>query len=72
MAVCGLPAKYGNHAQKMVDAALEIRDFIEKYKEKRQEEGKSFFEMRIGINSGEVLLESWELRNLPTTFGVMP
>jgi class 3 adenylate cyclase len=55
MAVCGLPAKYGNHAQKMVDAALEIRDFIEKYKEKRQEEGKSFFEMRIGINSGEVV-----------------
>lgn len=55
MAVCGLPAKYGNHAQKMVDAALEIRDFIETYKEKRQQEGKSFFEMRIGINSGEVV-----------------
>ncbi len=55
MAVCGLPAKYGNHAQKMVDAALEIRDFIENYKEKRQQEGKSFFEMRIGINSGEVV-----------------
>lgn len=55
MAVCGLPAKYGNHAQKMVDAALEIRDFIENYKEKRHQEGKSYFEMRIGINSGEVV-----------------
>ncbi len=55
MAVCGLPARSGNHAQKMVDAALEIRDFIEKYKEKRQEEGKTYFEMRIGINSGEVV-----------------
>ena len=55
MAVCGLPAKHGNHAQKMVEAALEIRDFIEHYKAKRQLEGKSFFEMRIGINSGEVV-----------------
>ena len=55
MAVCGLPAQYGNHAQKMVDAALEIRDFIEFYKESRQKQGKSFFEMRIGINSGEVV-----------------
>lgn len=55
MAVCGLPAKYGNHAQKMIQAALEIRDFIEDYKTKRQNEGKSFFEMRIGINSGEVV-----------------
>lgn len=55
MAVCGLPAEYGNHAQKMVQAALEIRDFIEDYKIKRQKEGKSFFEMRIGINSGEVV-----------------
>ncbi|KAA5535485.1 adenylate/guanylate cyclase domain-containing protein [Paenimyroides baculatum] len=55
MAVCGLPAKYGNHAQKMVQAAIEIRDFIEDYKLKRQSESKSFFEMRIGINSGEVV-----------------
>jgi adenylate cyclase len=55
MAVCGLPAQDGNHAQKMVQAAIEIRDFIEEYKQKRQSEGKSFFEMRIGINSGEVV-----------------
>src|SRR5690606_33540301 len=55
MAVCGLPAQNGNHAQKMVQAAIEIRDFIEDYKQKRQTEGKSFFEMRIGINSGEVV-----------------
>lgn len=55
MAVCGLPAQDGNHAQKMVQTALEIRDFIEDYKKKRQKEGKSFFEMRIGINSGEVV-----------------
>jgi len=55
MAVCGLPVPHGNHAQKMIEAALEIRDFIEDYKHKRQKEGKPFFEMRIGINSGEVV-----------------
>lgn len=55
MAVCGLPAEDGNHAQKMVQTALEIRNFIDDYKAKRQCEGKSFFEMRIGINSGEVV-----------------
>src|SRR5690606_37425472 len=36
MAVCGLPAQNGNHAQKMVQTAIEIRDFIEEYKQKRQ------------------------------------
>ncbi len=55
MAVCGLPAQYGNHAQKMIQAAIEIRDFIEDYQHRRQNEDKSFFEMRIGINSGEVV-----------------
>lgn len=55
MAVCGLPVLQENHAKKMTEAALEIRDFIEDYKQKRQKEGKSFFEMRIGINSGEVV-----------------
>lgn len=55
MAVCGLPSEDGNHAQKMVETALEIRNFIEDYKVKRLSEGKSFFEMRIGINSGEVV-----------------
>ena len=39
----------------MIEAALEIRDFMEVYKSKRQREGKTFFEMRIGINSGEVV-----------------
>lgn len=55
MAVCGLHAPQENHAKRMIEAALEIRDFMEDYKEKRQKEGKTFFEMRIGINSGEVV-----------------
>ena len=55
MAVSGLPAKDEKHAIKMVYAALEIRDFMEEYKQKRITEGKEYFEMRIGINSGEVV-----------------
>ena len=55
MAVCGLPVPQKNHAQKMIGAALEIRDFMENYKLQRQKEGKTYFEMRIGINSGEVV-----------------
>lgn len=55
MAVSGLPIKDEKHAIKMVYAALEIRDFIEEYKQKRMSEGKEYFEMRIGINSGEVV-----------------
>ncbi len=55
MAVSGLPVKDENHAIKMVHAALEIRDFMEQYKQKRINEGKEYFEMRIGINSGEVV-----------------
>lgn len=55
MAVSGLPVKDEKHALKMVYASLEIRDFMEEYKQKRINEGKEYFEMRIGINSGEVV-----------------
>lgn len=55
MAVSGLPVKDDKHALKMVYAAIEIRDFMEEYKQKRINEGKEYFEMRIGINSGEVV-----------------
>jgi len=55
MAVSGLPSASPDHALNVVRAALEIRDFIVNYKEQRREQGKIFFEMRIGINSGEVV-----------------
>jgi len=47
MAVSGLPHETSEHAQKVVKAALEIRDYITK------ESGK--FKVRIGINSGPVV-----------------
>lgn len=55
MAVAGLPVADSNHALKLVRAALEIRDFMEAYKQERREQGKIYFEIRIGIHSGEVV-----------------
>ncbi len=50
MAVCGLPVADERHAQRTVQAALEIRDFIaERAKRERA------FQIRIGVNSGPVV-----------------
>lgn len=55
MAVAGLPVPESDHARKLVSAALEIRDFMETYKQERLQQGKIYFEIRIGIHSGEVV-----------------
>jgi class 3 adenylate cyclase len=52
LAVCGLPAADKNHAVKMVQAALEIRDFMA---ERHKLLGDKTFEIRIGLNSGSVV-----------------
>src|SRR5690606_31803458 len=50
LAVCGLPVSNPHHAQKTVQAALEIRDFIA---ERSKQENA--FQIRIGIHSGNVV-----------------
>jgi class 3 adenylate cyclase len=50
MAVCGLPLADPLHAKKAVQAAIEIRDFMEDHKKRG-----SSLEVRIGINSGPVV-----------------
>ncbi len=52
LAVCGLPLADEHHAERMVHAAIEIRDFM---KQRRTELGEKTFEIRIGINSGSVV-----------------
>ncbi|TAE83713.1 MAG: hypothetical protein EAY81_08310 [Bacteroidetes bacterium] len=47
LAVCGLPNETPDHAQRMVKAAIEIRDYM------KQNNGK--FQIRIGIHSGPVV-----------------
>ncbi len=52
MAVSGLPVASSAHAVNMVNAALEIRDFMLARKEKM---GERAFEIRLGIHSGSVV-----------------
>ncbi|MBI3260597.1 MAG: tetratricopeptide repeat protein, partial [Ignavibacteriae bacterium] len=52
LAVSGLPIADEKHAERVVDAALEIRDFMET---RRKTLGEKTFEIRIGINSGSVV-----------------
>ncbi len=55
MAVSGLPLENDNHAKKMIEVALEMCDFITTYQEERRKADKPYFEIKIGINSGEVV-----------------
>lgn len=55
MAVSGLPLVNDNHAKKMIEVALEMCDFITTYQEERNKADKPYFEIKIGINSGEVV-----------------
>lgn len=52
MAVGGVPTANRTHAVDAVVAALEIRDFMEKLRKERMEEGRVYWDVRLGINSG--------------------
>ncbi len=52
LAVCGLPLADEKHAENVVNAALEIREFMAI---RSKELGAKTFEIRIGINSGSVV-----------------
>jgi class 3 adenylate cyclase len=55
LAVSGLPTSDKNHAQRVVGAALEIREFVSKHKFENIEAQKEFLDIRIGIHSGPVV-----------------
>ena len=52
LAVSGLPVANARHAENMVAAAIEIRDYMLSRKQKM---GDNTFDLRIGINSGSVV-----------------
>ncbi len=52
LAVCGLPAEDPDHAENVVKAAIEIRDFMH---HRKQQLGEATFDVRIGVNSGSVV-----------------
>ncbi|MEO8085616.1 MAG: adenylate/guanylate cyclase domain-containing protein [Bacteroidota bacterium] len=55
MCAGGLPVANKTNAEDTVRAALEIRDFMQNERQKRESEGKTFFEIRIGCNTGSVV-----------------
>jgi class 3 adenylate cyclase len=55
MAVGGLPITNNSHAVDVINAALEIKDFIEAYKQKKMAQNKPVFEVRIGVHTGNVV-----------------
>ncbi len=55
MCAGGLPVANKTNAEDTVRAAIGIRDFMLNEKQKREVEGKSFFEVRIGCNTGSVV-----------------
>jgi class 3 adenylate cyclase/tetratricopeptide (TPR) repeat protein len=55
MAVGGIPVKSESHAVDAVKAALEMVDFIQSFKERKMAGGRPFFEIRVGLHSGQVV-----------------
>lgn len=52
LAVCGLPNVDAKHAEKIIKAAIEIRDFMSA---RRKQMKEKTFEIRMGIHSGPVV-----------------
>ncbi len=55
MAACGLPNANPNHAEDMIKAAMEIRDFMKNRQLETRNPQLETFEIRIGLNSGSVV-----------------
>ncbi|MFT7613761.1 MAG: adenylate cyclase [Parvicellaceae bacterium] len=55
MAACGVPIQTIDHAKKTVLAALEMAEFVAAEKQRKEDQGLPFFEVRIGINTGPIV-----------------
>jgi class 3 adenylate cyclase/tetratricopeptide (TPR) repeat protein len=55
MAVGGIPVQSDSHAIDAVKAALEMVDYIQKLREQNIAEKRPFFEIRVGLHSGQVV-----------------
>ncbi|MES0488967.1 MAG: adenylate/guanylate cyclase domain-containing protein [Leptospirales bacterium] len=55
MCASGLPVETDNHAQDIINAGLDIRDFLDSYMVSKKEKGETGFSARIGIHSGSVV-----------------
>ncbi len=55
VALFGAPVPLADHAERALACAIELQWKMRQMNEERRRQGKTVFEMRIGLNSGEVL-----------------
>jgi ligand-binding sensor domain-containing protein/class 3 adenylate cyclase len=55
MAAGGLPTPNQTHARDVVNAALDIQEYMQKHRMTKEAKGELFFEIRIGIHTGPVV-----------------
>jgi len=55
MCAGNLPSAIPDHSYKIIKAALEMKEFIKVWNEKRKTEGKNPWEVRMGIHTGPVV-----------------
>jgi class 3 adenylate cyclase/tetratricopeptide (TPR) repeat protein len=57
-ALFGAPVAYEDHPQRALYAAVMMQDGLRRYGAKLQQEGRAPIEIRVGVNSGEVVVRS--------------
>jgi class 3 adenylate cyclase len=55
MAAGGIPVPEADHAVRVLRAAMEMQDYMQKYREEREAAGKLFFKARMGLHTGPVV-----------------
>ncbi|MBL0097631.1 MAG: hypothetical protein IPP46_14910 [Bacteroidetes bacterium] len=69
MCAGGLPVANTTHATDVVNAALEIQQFMKNHLQQRKQENKEGFEIRIGIHTGTVVAGIVGVKNSLMIFG---
>src|SRR6202158_1362437 len=59
-ALFGAPAAYEDHPQRALHAALQMQQELREYGQRRTAKGAHALEARVGINTGEVVVRSFE------------
>jgi class 3 adenylate cyclase len=59
-ALFGAPAAYEDHPQRALHAAMQMQHELREYGQRRTAQGQAALEARIGINTGEVVVRSFE------------
>jgi adenylate cyclase len=55
LCVSGLPNQNPNHVNNILRAAIELQEFMKSLAVKRKEQGREYFEMRVGVHCGPLV-----------------